>query len=224
MIRMRKSNGERGAILIHVAISIIALLCFAGLRRGLRHDVGRAASGAECRRRRRAGRCDELMFDLTAHLCCGTQAAQVFAGQQNVVWGQQTRPATSRCRRCPSRVPPAPAAAMPAFASTCCAAAGSQQRAAHERDADLLRSVIRHEPARACVRLPRRRSQPVTRWSASSRGLWSTSGSTTPARHEHERLGPDGRVQPGHRRLCSSPAIAPCRARIHRCPLTSACS
>ena len=89
MISMRKSNGERGAILIHVAISIIALLCFLafvadyGMMWVARRQAQNAADAGAL-----AG-ATELMFDLT-RTDAATQAAQVFAGQQNVVWGQQT--------------------------------------------------------------------------------------------------------------------------------------
>jgi hypothetical protein len=89
MTGMRKPNGERGAILIHVAISIIALLCFLafvadyGMMWVARRQAQNAADAGAL-----AGAA-EMMFDLT-RTDAATQAAQVFAGQQNVVWGQQT--------------------------------------------------------------------------------------------------------------------------------------
>ena len=89
MTPMRKPNGEHGAVLIHVAISIIALLCFLafvadyGMMWVARRQAQNAADAGAL-----AGAA-EMMFDLT-RTDAATQAAQVFAGQQNVVWGQQT--------------------------------------------------------------------------------------------------------------------------------------
>jgi hypothetical protein len=97
-------RSERGAVLIHVAIALIALLCFLayvadhGMMLTARRQAQNAADAGAL-----AGAA-ELMFNLQAY-DAATQAAEAFAGAQNVIWSQQTAVADIRVSPLPFACP-----------------------------------------------------------------------------------------------------------------------
>jgi Flp pilus assembly protein TadG len=82
-------QSDRGAVLIHVAISLIVLLSFTAIvvDQGVMYVARRQAQNAADAGAH--GGAVSLMNNMTDYTGA-TAAAQHFAGQQNIVWGQQT--------------------------------------------------------------------------------------------------------------------------------------